>query len=553
MKELIKSISKKEWRFVGAMSVGLIVLTGLPYFIAFLSTPPGFTYDGLYSLTPGDNPVYYSYINQIKNGEIFLKDLFTSESQVGLFNIAWFLAGSLAKIFNLSPIFTFHFFRLLLIPIFLFISYLFISLFFDKANWRKTSLIFLSFSAGIGAYFIAPLSLFDFSNKPGYWTPNDIWIPESITFLSLYKTPHYILSLILMMSIFLLMILAFAKIRLHYSIIAGFLALIYFNFHPFYIPMIFGSLGLYLLFLCFKAHKIIWSQVSYYLIFIIVSSPSIFYHFWSLINSPVLRQRAFQNVTLAPPFIFIFIGYGFLWLLGGFGLFWLIKNKRLNDYFTFLILWLSFSIILIVSPVQFQSRYTQGLHFPLVIFTVLGLYGFKEIAVDKLYFKKYNLLLSNKFLLAVVFFFAFGFSNFFNLFRDIYYFTVKPSEVVNYFYLPNELVEAMNWLSLKPASQTVLASINNSLFIPGFSGQSVFAAHGIETIYFRSKLPYVLWFFSSDSHSERKYQFLKDKGIDYVFISQSEKKPGYFNPDSKDYLKLVYQNLTVSIYQVIKK
>jgi len=63
MKELINSIAKKEWRFIWLMAVVIMVLTGLPYLLGYLMAPPGATYDGLHSLSPGDIPIYYSYIN----------------------------------------------------------------------------------------------------------------------------------------------------------------------------------------------------------------------------------------------------------------------------------------------------------------------------------------------------------------------------------------------------------------------------------------------------------------------------------------------------------
>jgi len=177
-----------------------------------------------------------------------------------------FLVGNLAKIFNWSVIFSFHFIRLFLTPVFVVAVYIFFTLFFRESKERKLALIFLLFSDGVGAYFIAPFSLLDFSGQPGFGTPNDIWVPESITFLSLYKTPHFIASLILMILIFLLMLLAFEKKQFRYSFGAGILAAIYFNFHPFYIPLIFGTLFFYLTILIFKAKKILWFEVSHFFI-----------------------------------------------------------------------------------------------------------------------------------------------------------------------------------------------------------------------------------------------------------------------------------------------
>ncbi|OGY44518.1 MAG: hypothetical protein A2729_01655 [Candidatus Buchananbacteria bacterium RIFCSPHIGHO2_01_FULL_39_14] len=545
MKELINSVTRREWQFVALMSVLMIILTGLPYLIGYFMAPAGTGYNGLDSLTPGDNPIYYSYINQVKNGSVLVKDLFTAEFQeTAMFNIFWFLVGNLAKIFNWSVIFSFHFIRLFLTPVFVVAVYIFFTLFFRESKERKLALIFLLFSAGVGAYFIAPFSLLDFSGQPGFGTPNDIWVPESITFLSLYKTPHFIASLILMILIFLLMLLAFEKKQFRYSFGAGILAAIYFNFHPFYIPLIFGTLFFYLTILIFKAKKILWFEVSHFLLLILLSLPSIYYHFWLIATSEVIRQRALQNITLAPNFIFILIGYGFLWPLAAWGMIYLFKKRKFNHYYLFLACLLLVAILLIILPNQFQSRYLQGIHLPLVIFAVVGLYSFKDTAKFK--------FLNNNFLLFFLFILFFAISNLFNLTRDLYYFIIQPEAVKNYFYLSEDLVFALKKLNELPAGSLVLSDVNTSLFIPGFSQQPVFVAHGIETIDYGVKRLYADWFFAADNNSEKRLTFLKKQGIDYLFFNQGIKKTGFFNPADKNYLKFVYQNRDAQIYQVLK-
>jgi len=554
MKELLKSISKSEWCFVGLISLILIILTGLPYLYAWLVAPAGFVYNGLASLTPADNPVYYSYINQVKSGQFLVKDLFTTEPQaVGLLNIFWLAIGLLAKILFLPPALVFHLSRLLLIPVFNFVLYGFVSLFFSEPGKRKFCLFFLLFSAGLGAYSINQISSFDLASQPGYWTPNDIWIPESIVFLTLYKTPHFIASLGLMITIFSLMIFSFRQNRLVYSAIAGLLALVYFNFHPFYIPMIFGTLGLYLLILIFRANKILWRPLSHFLLLIIVSSPSIIYHFWTLAHDPVLQQRALQNVTIAPPFIFILIGYGFLWPLAIAGIIWLFRRRQFNDYFLFLLSWLVFSVVLVNLPFQFQSRYTQGLHLPLAIFSVVALFFLAEKFLTPANLKKYPVWLDNKVMAAILFLVLFMPSIVFNLTRDIYYFTFRPPAVAPYFYLSAASLEAMKQLANLPAGQNVLANdLVDSLFIPGQAAQAVYLAHSIETIDYPVKIYYFQWFFYSDRAEIKKHQFLLDQNIDYLFFNFQNQKPGYFNPTTKSYLQLVYQNSQVAVYQVLK-
>ena len=147
IKEIVATITKKEWHYVILLSVLVILITAAPYLYACLSAPEGYFYNGLHSLTPGDSPVYFSYINQIKAGNLVLRDYFTSELQEkGLINFFWLKVGLFARIFNLPADIAFHVFRLILIPIFLVILYIFISYFFKEKNKRKVSLFFICFA-----------------------------------------------------------------------------------------------------------------------------------------------------------------------------------------------------------------------------------------------------------------------------------------------------------------------------------------------------------------------------------------------------------------------
>lgn len=546
MRELLKTVTKSEWRFVGLMSLVMVVVTGGPYLYAALTTPPGYVYNGLNSLTPGDNPVYYSYINQIRNGAWVLRDLFTTEAQPqGVFNIFWLPVGLLARLFDWSAPVAFHVARLLLIPVFVATVYIFIALFFKTKKERQWCLVLLLLSAGLGAYIIGPLSLFDFSDKPGFWTPHDIWVPESIVFLTLYKTPHFIASLTLMILALLLMFLAFEHRRFSYSLWAGLVGLVHFNFHPFYVPLIFGVVAVYLLVLCFERRRIDWPLVGYFISFVAVASPSIFYHLYLLTVSPVLAQRGWQNVTLAPPLIFIIIGYGFLWLGFSWGLYQLLREKKMNRQFTFLLVWVVVALALIISPNQFQSRYLQGLQLPLVIFTNVAIFNWLRTKNRQVGFAAHSGVT-----VLFAFIFIFGFSNLFNLTRDLYYFTEQPGATIRYFYFSADQLAVAQYLRTQPTNQVVLADdIDFSLFIPALTNQRVFIGHGIETNYFEQKKLYWAWFFSHDRQSEKKQAFLARESIDYVIVIAPASIAG-FEPETKDYLDLAFDRPSVQVYRV---
>ena len=552
MKILVKSITNSEWRFVGWLALAIMLITALPYIGGYLAAPAGYVFDGIGSLTPADNPVYYSYLRQAADGAWTLKDMFTGEEQPhGLFNIFWLVAGRLAGLAALPPILAFHLWRLALIPVFTALAYYFISRFYAEIPKRRLALIFLLFSAGLGAYIIGPLSLFDFSAAVGYFTPNDIWIPESITFLTLYKTPHFIASQIFTLLIFLLLIPGIVRPRLLNFVGAGFLALAYFNFHPFYIPVIYGTVGLFLLWQLILAKRILWRPLLYFSIFVTLSSPAIFYHFYVLMTNPIMAARAWQNVTIAPPFFMILIGYGLLWPLALWGIYDRWRQKQFDAYFSFLACWLAISATAVILPSQFQSRYTQGLHLPLVIFAVAGWEALKAYGrKNRGRFGPWLFILEDKFLLTIIFILGLGFSNIFNVARDVYYYAVKPPAVALYFYVPDAVFSGYDYLAQQPPG-TVLGSQMIVLLTPAYAAQPVFAAHPIETLDYERKALYVNWFFAQDTGSEKKYEWLKREQIKYIIFGPDELAAGRFKPETKAYLKAVYTGQEVKIFTVL--
>ena len=130
-KEIIKSIDKKEKLFILYFSLFLILLLLIPYLYGYFNTPAEHYYNPIYGFSSGDKSVYYSYIEQIKQGNFLLKDLYTSEIQSRqTLNILWLFIGLFAKIFHLSVPLVFLLFQIMLTPVLLYLLYLFISLIF---------------------------------------------------------------------------------------------------------------------------------------------------------------------------------------------------------------------------------------------------------------------------------------------------------------------------------------------------------------------------------------------------------------------------------------
>ena len=193
----MKILKKNELFFIFKVAIVLIILTTAPYLYGFIKTPQNYHYLGIH-LAPSDIFVYESDVNQAKDGDILLTNLFHNDLPTEKnFNIFWITLGLLSKILNLPAFITIHLVRIILIPISLFSIYLLVSLFFIKEIKRKIALILIAFSSGLGAILSPILSPFNYMDeKIGYYNwPMDLWVSESNTFLTFYQSPHFIASL----------------------------------------------------------------------------------------------------------------------------------------------------------------------------------------------------------------------------------------------------------------------------------------------------------------------------------------------------------------------
>lgn len=532
-------INFKEWKFVGLISLLLIIIISLPILFGFLSTPKDNIFLGLQLVDHADTPVYYSWIEQVKEGHLLFKNLFTSEDEGRfIFDPFWLGVGLFAKMFSLPSLVAYQLTRIFLIPIFLAVVYIFISHFFVEEKKRKLCFLFLIFSSGFGwaVYLIAKF----FFINPSAW-PMDLWVPEAFTFSTLYNSPHFIASLTLFITTLFLMLLAIENNKKKYSFGAGFAALLLFQFHPYNAPTLAGIFGLYFLFLFLRAKKIRWQILKHYFILLMISLPAILYHAWTLNNFWTRQQFAIQNICLTPALATSLLSYGFIFLSACFGVFVLLKKEK-NDKSLFLLAWFFAQIFLIYTPFNFQRRMTAGLQIAMSLLAMSGLFYLIDTnAVFKKIFDR------KKFLLWFIFI-IFGFSNYFLIINDFIYYLGPPQIYSSY--LSKNKNEAMVWLKNNTTKESVLlTSPANGNLIPAISLRPVYVGQWSLTAAQSAKTEW-LKHFLSDFDGQTRATFLKTNKISYLFFGPEEKAVANFNPDNDKYLKKVYYNEEISIYKV---
>lgn len=545
IKQILKTITNDEWLWVALISVLLMVVIIFPVVFAYFKTPAQFHYTGMTIIGEGDDSVYFSYINQIKAGKILLQDFYTSEPQTGgVFNIFWLLVGWGARIFNLPAWIAFHLAQLVVIPIFTAIFYIFAGYIFNEKNLRRWSLVFACFASGLGGYYAlwsqhgweAAYKWLEFKE------PLDIWVTESNIFFSSYVNPHFVLSLALMVLFWLLLLLAFQNNNYKYSLAAGLVGLIWFNFHPYYAPYVLAIGLVYTLVMAWRHKKL--ELVWHFLLAIMISFISVGYHYYLDWYDPVIGIRTLQNVTLTPPLEYVALGFGFFLPLSIMGLLYLAKKKYpLPDAWILLLVWLVVGLNLLYAPITFNRRFSEGLEIPMIFLTVYGLAQLFAYLKSKPGI--ISRILRNRALWLVLFAALFCFSDIFIFSRDLYFIAQKRFT----FYYSDQLIQAIGYLAGQHPGQAILAHEAIAHYLPGLINKPVFIGHGHETIHYSAKKVMAADFYNNRYSPDQAWKFLKQNNIGYIFYSWWERGIP-LNLARQPYLERIFANNQFIIYKV---
>ncbi|HRY63639.1 MAG TPA: hypothetical protein P5267_03510, partial [Patescibacteria group bacterium] len=532
LRDLIKSISRKEWWLLAAVAIFVILLTSAPYFYGWSQTPTGSAYTGLHSLTPGDVHVYYSYLEQARQGHWLFLDLYSSEPQAHLiFNPFWLTVGLLAKLFSLSNFLVFQLARIIFIPFLLFVLYLLSAYFFTNKNWRRLCFIFLTFASGWGAIF-SPFLEKNIYRQGWYDWPLDLWAAENNNLLTMLQSPHLILSTALIILVMFFFFFALEHQKIKYSLASGALASLLFSFHPFHIPTLIGIMAVYLVIHFILNKKIHLDYLKHFIIVCALASPPVLYYFYLASFDFFTRFRTAQNICLSPSLWVTLISYGFIFVLALYAIYQLCRRRHWSNRYIFLVVWLIVQFLFLYSPLPWQRRMMQGLQIPMGILAVVGLRYFYQYLRQKISPRQFDFFINNPSLAVIVFLVIFCPSQFFNWVREFSLF--QDENYIEQLYPANDKLAAYQWLKLNMnENDVVLSELANGNFIPGLTGRKVFAGHGVETLFFDSKVGEVVWFFKTNTVDDKKQVFLKNNHITHVFFSDKEAELGDFQPAEK--------------------
>lgn len=513
--------------FLFATAVMALTLTPYVYAARLTGSCPS---KGWYSWFLGnvvDPQVYLSWMRQAAEGHLFLRNLFTNRPQSGLeINLLFLLVGTLARLFRLKLIFVYHAARIGLGIAFFAVLWWLLKLWLPDRRLRWLSLVFVAFSAGLGWLALPPFCL------PFAARSVDTWQTEAISLQSLYFSPLFSASLLLMAGTLGLLWVAERDRSRRAEIGAGLCALVLGNIHSYDVLTLAFVWTVYLLVKTVRDrqwHGDSWRRA---LLAGAIASPAILYMYLLSRLDPVMIVRSQINMTSLPIGNYL-LGYGLLIPLAAFGAWHYLartttepnEGSPSRDVVLFLSVWTIANLLVAYAPVPFQRRLIMGEHIPLSILAAMGTMALLRPAIPEVRFAGVATLIA---LLSL--------TNIVVLVRDA---RSAQGENRNTGYLYAGEVKALEWLQTHIGEDTVIQPLPwvhyraNKIEItdatlagltPALTGRAVNAGHGGETPYYQYAIISWSCFFDPALTDERRRQILQGAKVAYLIFSQ--KHPG---------------------------
>lgn len=537
-------MTRQEIRFVLKWSTLIMAVSVFPYLYAYLTTPPGMHFSGWLG-SPGEHNVYLMWMRQAAEGKWLFENKMTIEPhRAVLFMPFWLALGKLAGGLHLSPIFIYHGVTVFSIYLLLATSYFFGAHFFSSPVKRKTALVLVSVSSGLGWLF--GLLTWWTGEERFLYMSLDLYGHETTIFRILHQNLHTTWGIIFLLGGMLCLWLTVRQLKWRYAVAGGLLALAAAAINPQRVATLAGSAFLFWLLLSWQEKKLRLDLVKFYAVIFLLPAPLMLYYYYMGTQEAVWRET-YTKVYLSAGNLWQHIfGYGLIWPFVLVGVWGTWRSKRLGDLF--LLAWIFSTWLLFQVPISQPIRFLAGMHIPLALLMTRGL--FLALALVRLKFtgwRNYMSFTTLKWLAVVSLVFSTLPTNLALIVNDILFHQHLDDYPT---YISQDMLDAVKWLekNVKPA-EPVLASFVTSSMLPGYSGNKVYSGSWTFTVDAEEKQRQVEWFYETNLDKQHCI-FLLENGIRYVFIGHFEKSLG--SPDFNQFslLHSRYQNPSVTIYEV---
>jgi len=533
------------FRDVWVVWLTLAVLTTLPYVIAAVRTPAGYTFTGV--LTAYDDTfTYFAWMRQSADGHLLMCDLFTSEPQSCEFFLPlWTILGFIARITHLPIAVTFHAARLLAGLLLLIAARsVVVSVIKSRRRVRYTLWLY-AMSGGLGWLVFAVNNRCHLFGGVSTEGAIDLNLPEAFAFRSVFAQVHFAIGAALVFGSIRFLYRALIEKRLLKAFIAGILATLLSVVHP-YMVVVVCSVVIASLF----AYPVIFRPIpplSDYswrakaaMIYVAGLLPGVVYLLYLNRSNEVLREWLRVTDTLSPsPFEYV-LGFGIVAALAIPG-FWLLWRHR-PPAGRLLVIWAVLQAALLYAPASFQRRLVEGLQLPLCIAASAALFWISG-AMFKVHARVYRRLI----LLGAIIFASL--TNVGLIIGQIARGPVSGAADPRQ-YVSADLISTFDWLRAGADPDSVLfSSYLTGNLTPSQTGLRVFLGHYGQTIHSEEKGAEVASFYKGTLSEDDARRLFTENRIRYVIYGDLERQVyDVFKPPR--WLRLAYERGNIQVFEV---
>ena len=518
-------VTRNEFLRALAISILIALITMVPYIAASFLVKPSDIFGG-FLINPIDGFSYLAKMRQGYDGQWLFHLPYTLDPGKGTFIFVYFLfLGHLSKWLGVPSIYIYHAVRFLGSVLMFGAAFILITRFLKNHIHRLWAFVIVVLGAGLG-WLALPFGLL----------ASDLWIVESIPFLTAYANAHFPIATALFLSLIIIMISKHQSIKksMGLAILASTLLA---AIQPFSIITLFIFLLLWILWETWievREQRDVKNEVRVkwliYFAMIIGALPWLIYDYCITLSHPEIAEWNAQNITPSPSVIEYVFGFGAILIISIFGLFTRQFSKSRTE--RFLMVWMLAQAILLYAPFGLQRRLSLGLYFPLVIIAVLTL--------DRLIRNKKKLQFV--FLLLLIISIP---SNLVVIGSGIAGVMKKDPFVV----LDNDEMQSYHWLSSNvDPGKIILAGPMSGNRIPAFADLRVFYGHPFETTNAKEQRNFIEQAYSSEDDKDETFQMLQELEVSYVFYGPEERELG--QPQWLENLEVLFTAGEYSIYEI---
>jgi len=535
------SISPAEWRRVAVWSAIILFLTSLPVMVGYLMANDAYVFTGA-AHHPEDVMSYLAKMRQGYEGVWAPRLPYAIEAQPGIpwLYLFYTLLGRTARWTGISLPLLYHAARVACAAFLLWTAYRFIAFILPLPKWRWTAFLLATIASGFGVWVVLLTGSFTL----GGITPIDLWPLDFYTFALLFLAPHQTLGTALFLIVVQSVATFWETLEPRRLIPAGVAALGEGFIFPF-MPLVYG-LTLALAWLWERRWQTAPLVTAGAMILVVVLPVPVVINYWSGLRShPTWISFSNQNMTLSPPVWHYALGYGLVGILALPGGWW---AWRIGPRGRLAVILVVVSLILAYLPAHFQRRLISGAHVPMCALAAAGIHGWliplwgrwRPVSEARLAHREG---LTRAFVVA------------FSAISSAYVWLSILISVLAYspgVFITSDAAMGIRWLGSGASSDAaILSAFTTGTVIPAYTGRRVFWGHALETPFLDQKRAQATQFFGARASDADRKAVLERYGVTHVFYGPDEREMGDFDPESAAYLRPVFRNETVTIYEVV--